>query len=123
MSSHLRTCPKHRGKPLPCPIANCDFGQKRVTVVEGPVTAPDPPKPKVGRPPKGDRPMTATERKRREREGPEREKLIKRIEKRIKTSDHADLGAMYAALREFHDALDQKSIDEVREIAKSYRIH
>jgi len=96
------------------------------------VAAPpsDPPKPKVGRPPKYGVAMSATERKRhqrerelRELEGPEREELIKKIKKRIKTSEHATFQAMRKALRQFHDVLDQMSIDDLREITKTYRIH
>jgi hypothetical protein len=57
----------------------------------------EPTKPKRGRPPKGDHAMTPAERKRQEREriehessAPEREELIKKIKKRIKTSEHAN---------------------------------
>jgi hypothetical protein len=74
--------------------------------------------------------MTPTERKRQERErtdhessAPEREELIKRIKKRIKTSEHANISAMRRALAKFHDTLDQKTVDDLREIAKAYRIH
>src|SRR5260370_14244019 len=100
-----------------------------------PVVAPvpvsvEPTKPKRGRPPKNDRAMTPAERKRQEREriehkssAPEREELIKKIKKRIKTSEHANIAAMKRALAKFHDTLDLKSLDDLREIAKTYRIH
>lgn len=85
---------------------------------------------KRGRPPKGDRPMTDAERKREQRarvvhesSAPEREELITRIKKRIKTSEHANLAAMKRALAQFHDTLALKSLDDLHEIAKTYRIH
>lgn len=90
----------------------------------------EPAKPKRGRLPKGDHAMTASERKRQERErikhessAPEREELIKKIKKRIKTSEHANIAAMRRALAQFHDTLDLKSVDDLREIAKAYHIH
>ena len=58
-----------------------------------------------------------------ESSAPEREELIKKIKKRIKTSEHANIAAMKRGLAQFHDTLDQKSVDDLREIAKAYRIH
>lgn len=100
------------------------------------VTPPDqppvvPPAPsKRGRPPKHGVAMSNAERKRRERASierdrtaPEREELIKKIKKRIRTSEHADITAMKRALAQFSDMLDQKSMDDLRDIAKAYRIH
>ena len=85
---------------------------------------------KRGRPPKADRAMTPAERKRLERDrikhessAPEREELIKKIKKRIKTSEHANLAAMKRALSQFHDTLDSKSVDDLREIDKAYHTH
>jgi hypothetical protein len=125
MSSHLRHCPKHR-KPLPC--AHCALtarplvgpGELAAAVYVVPTETTEP---KRGVKPIGERAMTAAERKRRQREGPEREELIKRIKKRIKTSEHANIEAMRRALAQFHDTLDLKSADDLREIAKAYRIH
>ena len=124
MASHLRHCPKHRNPPqlLPCKLC-------ALIVVNPAQPAETPPAPEVppvkkqrGRPPKFDKPMTDAERTRRKREGPEREELIKKIDKRIKTSEHANVEAMKRALAKFQDALDTKSIDDLREIAKAYRI-
>ena len=74
MSNHLRHCPKHR-KPLPC--AHCALVQKPAVVEtaapDPPITAPvevlpvQPVAKKRGRPPKGGRAMTVTERKQQQR--------------------------------------------------------
>jgi len=126
MSSHLRHCPKHR-KPLPC--AHCVLAARPLVDPTGesvvvPVSiSVEPTKSKRGVKPIGERAMTAAERKHRQRTAPEREELINKIKKRIKTSEHANIEAMRRAIAQFHDTLDLKSVDDLHEIAKAYRIH
>jgi|HubBroStandDraft_6_1064221.scaffolds.fasta_scaffold01238_6 hypothetical protein len=85
---------------------------------------------KRGRPPKGDRPMTAAERKKAQREreeredtAPERDNLITLIVRRIKTSEHASIEMMRRALDTFHDSLNELTVEHLRALAKTYNIH
>lgn len=84
---------------------------------------------KVGRPTLGAEAMTEAERTRRSRArkrqvetAPEREKLIRQIVRRIKTSEHADIDTMRRALDKLHDALDALTVEDLRGIAKQYAI-
>lgn len=86
-------------------------------------------KPKRGRPTKGDQPMSPAERQRQSRAGkrqvetaPEREQLIRRIVRRIKTSEHADPAMMKRAVSKFHEVLDALTVEDLRTIAKQYDV-
>jgi hypothetical protein len=72
-------------------------------------------------------PLTVAERQRLSRArrrqvetAPEREKLICRIVKRIKTSEHGDTQMMRRALSKFHDSLEALTLEHIQEIAKQY---
>jgi len=95
-----------------------------------PVAAPEPSTTvKRGRPTKGDEAMTAAERQRQSRArkrqaeaAPEREKLIKMIVRRIKTSEHKNIERMRRAVDKFHETLDVLTVEDLRGIAKQYAI-
>jgi hypothetical protein len=95
-----------------------------------PVQPAAPPPRKRGRPPKGDAAMSSKERQqqsraraRQEDTAPERNKLIKLIVRRIKTSEHADPAAMRRVLGAFRDALDRLTLEDLTGIAETYDIH
>jgi hypothetical protein len=104
-----------------------------VVPAPSPIAAPEPvvsEKPKRGRPPKGDHAMSNKERTQKSRArarqvetAPEREKLIRRIVRRIKTCEHAKPAVMLRALETFHDALDVLTLEDLTDIAKHYAIH
>ncbi len=73
--------------------------------------------------------MTAAERQRQSRArkrqaeaAPEREKLIKMIVRRIKTSEHKNIERMRRAVDKFHETLDVLTVEDLRGIAKQYAI-
>lgn len=114
-----------------------------VAPTSAPVETPKPVVAKRGRPSKGERPMTPAERKRIQRakaEGPERDKLWAAIEKRIKTSENADVGEGLCTIKGCKDASHRHvknvkenlpemraqfmtmPIDEARAVAESYEL-
>ena len=91
---------------------------------------PGPPKipAKRGRPLLGSVALTPAERQRKSRaakkyglERPERAALLKAIRKRIKDSEHGNIAAMRRALAMFQAALDGITIEQLREIARTYK--
>jgi hypothetical protein len=82
---------------------------------------------KRGRPTKGDDATTPAERQRarrervrREKTAPERDRLIKMIVRRIKTSEHGSIAAMRRALEKFRDLHNTLTVDQLRDLAKVY---
>lgn len=92
-------------------------------VAQAPIPALEPASKKRGPKPKGDNAMTAAERKQKSRfVGSEREGLVKRIKKRIKTSEHANISMMRRALAAIEAQLETATLEETRALAKTFRV-